>query len=80
MAKARARKLKTYAVKLEERQIEALRRLSQETKVPQAELLRQAVDLLLTKWAEERERLEFLRRVDQDLEEDREAMERLAKL
>jgi hypothetical protein len=80
MAKAGTKKLKTYAVKLEERQIEALRRLSQETKVPQAELLRQAVDLLLAKWAKERERLEFLRRVDQDLEEDREALERLAKL
>lgn len=72
--------LKTYAVKLEERQIEALKKLSEETKIPQAELLRQAVDLLLEKWAKERERLEFLRRLDERLEEDREALERLAKL
>jgi hypothetical protein len=72
--------LKTYVAKLEERQIEALRELSKETGVPQAELLRQAVDLLLEKRAAERERLEFLRRVDQDLDEDREAMERLARL
>lgn len=72
--------LKTYAAKLEERQIEALRELSKETGVPQAELLRQAVDMLLEKRAAERERLEFLRRVDQDLDEDREAMERLARL
>lgn len=72
--------LKTYAAKLEERQIEALRKLSEETKIPQAELLRQAVDLLLEKWAKDRERLEFLKRLDERLEEDREALERLAKL
>ncbi|SFM81018.1 ribbon-helix-helix domain-containing protein [Thermodesulforhabdus norvegica] len=72
--------LKTYAVKLEERQIEALKKLSQETKIPPAELLRQAVDLLLEKWQRDRERLEFLKRVDEDLEEDRSAMERLSRL
>lgn len=72
--------LKTYAAKLEERQIEALKHLSKDTKVPQAELLRQAVDLLLERWKSEQERLEFLRRVDEDLEEDRKAMERLSRL
>ncbi len=72
--------LKTYATKLEERQIEALRKLSQETRIPQAELLREAVDLLLEKWQRHRERLEFLKRVDEDLDEDREAMERLSRL
>lgn len=71
--------LKTYAAKLEERQIEALRHLSMETKVPQAELLRQAVDSLLEKWQKDRERLEFIRRLDKRLSEDRAAMERLAK-
>jgi len=72
--------LKTFASKLEARQIEALKRLSSDTKVPQAELLRQAVDLLLEKRQADQERLEFLRHVDEDLEEDREAMERLARL
>ena len=72
--------LKTYATKLEERQIEALRKLSHQTKIPQAELLRQALDLLLEKWQGDRERLEFVRRLDKRLEEDREAMERLARL
>ena len=72
--------LKTYAAKLEERQIEALKKLSRETKIPQAELLRQAVDLLLEKWQRDRERLEFLRRLDERLEEDREALRRLAEL
>ncbi len=72
--------LKTYAAKLEERQIQALKRLSRQTKIPQAELLRQAVELLLAKWQRDRERLEFIRRLDERLEEDREAMERLAKL
>lgn len=72
--------LKTYAAKLEERQIEALKRLSREMKIPQAVLLRQAVDLLLEKWKGDRERLEFVRRLDKRLEEDREAMERLAEL
>ena len=72
--------LKTYAAKLEERQIEALKKLSQETKIPQAELLRQAVDLLLEKWQRDRERLEFLKRLDGRLEEDKEALQRLAEL
>jgi len=72
--------LKTYASKLEDQQIEALKRLSSDTKVPQAELLRQAVDLLLEKRQAEQERLEFLRHVDEDLEEDREAMEHLSRL
>ncbi len=72
--------LKTYAAKLEERQIESLKRLSKETKVPQAELLRQAVDLLLEQWRGDQERLKFIKRLDKRLEEDREAMERLAKL
>ncbi|HIC96180.1 TPA: ribbon-helix-helix domain-containing protein [Candidatus Bipolaricaulota bacterium] len=65
--------LKTYAVKLEERQLEALKKLSQETKIPQAELL-------LKKWQRDQERLEFLKRVDEDLEEDRAAMEHLSRL
>ncbi len=72
--------LKTYAAKLEERQIEALKHLSKDTKVPQAELLRQAVDLLLEQWQDNQERLEFIKRLDKRLEEDREAMERLAGL
>lgn len=65
--------LKTYAVKLEERKLEALKKLSQETKIPQAELL-------LKKWQRDQERLEFLKRVDEDLEEDRAAMEHLSRL
>jgi len=72
--------LKTYVAKLEEQQIEGLRKLSKGTKIPQAELLRQAVDLLLERWRSDQERLEFIRRLDRRLEEDREAMERLAKL
>ena len=72
--------LKTYAAKLEEQQIEGLRKLSKGTKIPQAELLRQAVDLLLERWRSDQERLEFIRRLDGRLDEDREAMERLAKL
>ena len=72
--------LKTYAAKLEEQQIEGLRKLSKGTKIPQAELLRQAVDLLLERWRSDQERLEFIRRLDRRLDEDREAMERLAKL
>ena len=65
---------------MEERQIEALRKLSQETKIPQAELLRQAVDLLLEKFERDQERLEFLKRLDERLEEDKGALQRLAEL
>ncbi|MCS6903690.1 MAG: ribbon-helix-helix domain-containing protein [Candidatus Bipolaricaulota bacterium] len=72
--------LKTYATKLEERQVKELRRLSKETKIPQAELMRQAIDLLLEKLKADQERLEFLKRLDARLEEDKEALERLAQL
>lgn len=72
--------LKTYAAKLEERQIEALRELSATTGVPQAALLRQAVDLLVLKWEVDQERIQFLARLDERLNEDREALERLARL
>jgi len=72
--------VKTYAAKLEERQIEALRELSRQTKVPQAELLREAVDLLIAKRQSELERLEFLRRLDARLDDDQEALDRLAEL
>jgi hypothetical protein len=72
--------LKTYAARLEERQIEALRDLANQTRIPQAELLRQAVDLLIEKWRADRDRLAFLKRLEARLDEDREALERLAKL
>jgi hypothetical protein len=72
--------LKTYAARLEERQIEALRGLANETRIPQAELLRQAVDLLIEKWRTDRDRLAFLKRLETRLDEDREALERLTKL
>ena len=70
--------LKMFATKLEERQIEALRSLSKKTKIPQSQLVREAIDRYLQEL--ERDRLEFLRRVDRDLEEDREAHTRLASL
>lgn len=57
-----------------------MKKLSRETKVPQAELLRQAVDLLLEKWQSDQEQLEFIKRLDKCLEEDKEAMERLSRL
>ncbi|MFB6272845.1 MAG: ribbon-helix-helix domain-containing protein [Salinibacter sp.] len=72
--------MKTYAAKLEERQIEALKELSKQTKVPQAELLREAVDLLIEKRRNELERLEFLKRLDARLDEDQEALDRLSEL
>ncbi len=39
--------LKTFATKLEERQIKALRLLSEETKISQADLVREAIDRYL---------------------------------
>lgn len=72
--------MKTYAAKLEERQIEALKELSKQTKVPQAELLREAVDLLIEKRHQDLERLEFLKRLDARLDEDQEALDRLSEL
>ncbi|MCI2430378.1 ribbon-helix-helix domain-containing protein [Candidatus Acetothermia bacterium] len=72
--------LKTFATKLEERQIAALRLLSKQTKISQAELVREAIDRYLKELEKDRKRLEFLRLVDRDLEEDRDAHKRLASL
>jgi hypothetical protein len=71
--------LKTYAARLEERQVEALKALSNETRIPQAQLLRQAVDLLIERWKVDRDRLAFLRRLEARLDKDRGVLERLAK-
>lgn len=71
--------LKMYAARLEEQQVEALKALSNETRIPQAQLLRQAVDLLIERWKVDRDRLAFLRRLETRLDEDRGALGRLAK-
>lgn len=74
------RMLKNFATKLEERQVKELKKLSEETKIPQAELVRQAIDLFLEKKKDEQERLNFLKRLDDRLDEDKETLERLARL
>ena len=65
---------KTYTVRLNESQIEALEKISKETNVSLEELLHQSVNLFLE------QQLEFLKQVDKHLEEDKEALQRLADL
>ena len=71
---------KNYTITLEDTEIQALEELSKRAKIPEAELLREAVKLLIQSKEKNQSRMAFLRRVDKDLEEDREAMERLAQL
>jgi len=71
--------VKDYSTKLEERQIRQLRELSKQTHIPQAVLVRQAVDLLLEKKQEELELLNFVKMIDEQMDEDQEAMQELAK-
>ena len=65
---------KTYTVRLDENQIETLEKISKKTNIPIEKLLHQAVNLFLE------QQLEFLKQVDKYLEEDKEAMQRLAEL
>lgn len=71
--------VKDYSTKLEERQIRRLRELSKQTHIPQAVLVRQAIDLLLEKKQEELELLNFVKMIDEQMDEDQEAMQELAK-
>ena len=71
--------MKTISLKLEDRQIELLDRVSKATHIPKAELVRKGIDLVLREMKEKVISAELRREIDSLLTEDRELLKRLAK-
>lgn len=68
-----------YSTTLDAKQVKQLKQWSQETKIPQAKLMGQALDLLGAQLVCDRITPEFRRIVDQVIKEDLPALRRLAK-
>lgn len=67
-----------YSTKLTPEQIEALRKISEETHIPQAVLVRGAVDILIEELSKKACSLNFLDLVRKRVKEDKELLKRLA--
>lgn len=67
-----------YSTTLEAGRVKKLKQWSQETKIPQAKLVEQAIDLLGAQLVCDRVTPEFRRIVDQVIKEDLPALRRLA--
>ena len=68
-----------YSTKLEAKKVRALKRLSEQSRIPQAKLLEEAIDLLEAQFSTDVITPEFRRTVDQTIQEDLPALRRLAK-
>ena len=67
-----------YSTTLDEKKVKTLRRLSEQSRIPQAKLLEEAIDLLAAQAAHDVVTPEFRRMVDQTIKEDLPALRRLA--
>ncbi|MBL7081319.1 MAG: ribbon-helix-helix domain-containing protein [Candidatus Omnitrophica bacterium] len=67
-----------YSTKLTSDQVEALRDISEKTHIPQAVLVRQAVDILIEELSKKAVSLNFLSLVKKKVKEDKELLKRLA--
>jgi len=67
-----------YSTKLGAKEVRALRRLSEQTRIPQSKLLEEAIHLLEAQFANDVVTPEFRRMVDQTIKEDLPALRRLA--
>ncbi len=71
--------LKAVTTKLEERQIKALKIVSEKTHIPQSELFREGVDFVIKKHEGDILSPEFKEQIESLLVEDRPVLKRLAK-
>ncbi len=71
--------LAKYSTQLPAKRIQTLKRLSQQTRIPQSALLDEAIQLLEAQYANDIVTPEFRRIVDQVIKEDLPALRRLAK-
>jgi len=68
-----------YSTKLTPEQIKALREISERTHIPQAVLIRQAVDILIEELRRKTVSLDFLNLVKKKVKEDKTLLKKLAK-
>lgn len=68
-----------YSTKLTLDQAKALRNISQSTHIPQAVLVREAVDILIKELSKKSVSLNFLSLVKKKVREDKELLKRLAR-
>ncbi len=71
--------MKPISLKLEERQLKLLEKVSETSHIPKSALIRQGIDLILERLRNDVLSPEFRREVDALLHEDRELLKRLAK-
>lgn len=67
-----------YSTKLTPEQVKALRKISKETHIPQAVLIRQAVHMLIEEFHRKAVSLNFLSLVKGKVKEDEELLKRIA--
>lgn len=67
-----------YSTQLHEKGVRTLRRLSEQTRIPQSKLLEEAIELLAAQFANDVITPEFRRIVDKTIQEDLPALRRLA--
>ena len=67
-----------YSTQLREKEVRILRRLSEQTRIPQSKLLEEAIDLLAAQFANDVITPEFRRTVDQSIQRNLPLLKRLA--
>ena len=67
-----------YSTKLTEEQVKALKRISEQTHIPQAVLVRQAINFIIEELKDKNLSLNFLSLVKHRIKEDKELLKRLA--
>ena len=68
-----------YSTKIGAKEVKALKRLSEQSRIPQSKLLEEAIHLLEAQFANDVVTPEFRRLVDQTIKEDLPALRRLAR-
>lgn len=71
--------LKAYTTKLDEKVLKALKAVSERTRIPQSELVREGVELALRRHAEDVVSAQLREDIENLLKEDRKLLQRLAK-
>ena len=71
--------LKAYTTKLDERVLKALKAVSERTRIPQSELVREGVELALRRHVEDVVSPRLREDIEDLLKEDRSLLQRLAK-
>ena len=71
--------LKAYTTKLDEKTLRTLKAVSERTRIPQSELVREGVELALRRHAEDIVSPELRKDIEELLREDKGLLQRLAK-